>query len=50
MKELIQIIKEEPDKDIAKNKIIDKLKDFGVGVLSGIVGNIITNPNIISCL
>lgn len=50
MKELIEIIKEEPDKEISRNKIIDKLKDFGIGVLSSIVGNIITNPSIISRL
>jgi hypothetical protein len=46
-KELQQIVIEnenEPEK--AKSKIFDKLKSFGGDVLSNILANIITNPNL----
>ena len=44
--ELQKIAKETPNVEEAKPKIIDKLKSFGEGVLSGILTNIITNPTI----
>lgn len=44
--ELQKIAKETPNVEEAKPKIIDKLKSFGEGVLSGILTNIITNPAI----
>lgn len=45
-KDLKAIAKEEPDPQKAKTKIIDKVKSFGNDVLSNIVANIITNPNV----
>ena len=44
--ELQKIATETPNVEEAKPKIIDKLKSFGEGVLSGILTNIITNPTI----
>jgi hypothetical protein len=49
LKALQQIVKDnegEPEK--AKSKILEKLKSFGSDVLTNIVANIITNPNIYS--
>lgn len=44
--ELQKIVKETPNAEEARPKIIDKLKSFGESVLSGILTNIITNPTI----
>lgn len=44
--ELQKIVKEAPNAEEARPKIIDKLKSFGESVLSGILTNIITNPAI----
>lgn len=44
--ELISIVKECASKEEAKPKIIEKLKNFGEGVLSGVLTNIITYPEI----
>lgn len=46
LKEIQTIAKEEKNPDKAKTKIIDKLKSFGGDVLSNIVANLITNPNL----
>lgn len=51
LKELNELLKEYekvPQKD--KSKIIDKVKNFGTDVLSNIIANILTNPNIYSGL
>ena len=48
--ELQKIVKETPNVEDAKPKIIDKLKSFGGNILSGILTNIITNPTIWSGL
>lgn len=45
-KELKAIIQQESDPEKAKLTIIEKLKGFGENVLSNIVANIITNPEI----
>ena len=45
-KEIEEIAKEETDSKKAKTKILEKLKGFGSDVLSNIVANLITNPNI----
>ncbi len=50
LKEIQTIAKEEKNPDKAKTKIIDKLKSFGEDVLSNIVANLITNPNMWSQL
>lgn len=50
LRELREIIEEESDQAKAKTKIWDKVKSFGVDVLSNIVTNLITNPNIWSSL
>ncbi len=44
VKEIIKDFEAEPEK--SKNKLIDKIKGFGSDVLSNIVANILTNPNI----
>lgn len=49
-KELKAIAKEEPNPEKAKSKILDKVKSFGSDVLSNIVANIITNPDVWSGL
>ena len=46
VKELQHIAKEEHDPEKAKVKIWEKVKSFGADVLSNIVTNIITNPNV----
>lgn len=46
VKELKQIAHEEPDPEKAKIKILDKVKSFGMDVLSNIVANVITNPSV----
>lgn len=45
IREILEEHKDDPEK--AKTKIVHKLASFGTGVLSSIVGNIITNPNLI---
>lgn len=50
VKELKQIAKEEPDPEKAKVKILNKIKSFGMDVLSNIVANIITAPSVWSGL
>ena len=45
LREIIELNKETPDE--IKPKLMEKLQGFGIGVLSGIIGNIITNPSII---
>ena len=45
-KEIEEIAKKEVDSKKAKMKILEKLKGFGSDVLSNIVANLITNPNI----
>lgn len=49
-KEIKTIAREEKNPNKAKSKIIDKLKSFGGDVLSNIVANLITNPNMWSQL
>jgi hypothetical protein len=49
-KELLAIVRSESNPEIAKPKIIEKLKSFGENVCSNIVANIITNPTIWSGL
>lgn len=49
-KELKAIAAEEKDPIKAKSRILDKIKSFGEDVLSNIVANIITNPNIWSSI
>jgi hypothetical protein len=44
LKEILKNIEKEPEK--TKSRIIEKLKSFGNDVLSNVVANIITNPNI----
>lgn len=44
--DLQKIVKENPKKEDAQPKIIEKLKSFGSDVLSNIVANIITSPAI----
>lgn len=46
LKQIIEDHKDEPEK--IKPKLLEKLESFGIGVLSGIVGNILTNPQILS--
>lgn|SRR5574344_414278 len=49
MKEIQEIIDNYKDKPAeAKTKIIDKVKSFGVNIMSNIIANIITNPSIFS--
>ena len=48
LKEILSAFDKEPE--TTKSRLIDKLKSFGGNVLSGIVANIITNPNIYSNL
>ncbi|MBN1328072.1 MAG: hypothetical protein JXA54_01250 [Candidatus Heimdallarchaeota archaeon] len=43
LKELQDILDSEEDKTKRKAKIIEKLKDFGINTLSGIISGIITN-------
>jgi len=51
MRELKEILSEfDKEPEATKSRLIDKLKSFGGNVLSGIVANIITNPNIYSNL
>lgn len=45
-KELKEIAKEEQDPEKAKSSILEKVKSFGADVLSSILCNIITSPNI----
>ena len=45
-KEIEEIAQEETDSTKARTKILNKLKSFGNDVLSNIVANLITNPNI----
>ncbi len=45
-KEIKAIMQEESDPELAKVKIIDKIKSFGLDVTSNIIANIITNPSI----
>ena len=45
-KEIEDIAKDETDSKKARTKIFEKLKSFGSDVLSNIVANLITNPNI----
>lgn len=46
MKEIKEICEEDDNSPETKNKILDKLKSFGVDVLSNVVAGIITNPSI----
>ena len=47
VKELKEVMKDyESEPELAKTKIIDKIKGFGGDVLSNIVANILTNPTI----
>jgi hypothetical protein len=46
LKELKEIIKSEPDPKKAKSKTLEKIKEFGINVTSGIVSSIISNPTI----
>jgi riboflavin synthase len=50
LKELHEIIDNEPDIYKAKSRILGKVKDFGIDVCSNIIANIITNPVIYSGL
>ena len=44
LKELKEIAKNEPDPELAKPKILEKLKSFGEGIVTKVLTNIITNP------
>jgi tRNA uridine 5-carbamoylmethylation protein Kti12 len=44
LKELIRDYEKEPEKD--KSKLIDRIKNFGTDVLTNMIANILTNPNI----
>lgn len=46
LKEIKKIIKEEGNTSEGKEKIIEKLKNFGENILSNIIANVITNPSI----
>lgn len=46
LKEIRQIIEKEKDPQMAKPKIIEKIKTFGDTVLTNVIANIITNPAI----
>jgi hypothetical protein len=46
IKEILKKIEKEPD--ITKSKLIEKLRTFGGDVLTNIVANILTNPNVYS--
>lgn len=48
LKELLKEYEKEPEKD--KSRLIDKIKNFGTDVLSNMIANILTNPNIYSGL
>ena len=50
LKELKEIVSQEPDPEKAKPKILEKIKSFGSDVCASIVANIITNPIIWSGL
>lgn len=50
LRELKEIIANEPDLEKAKPKIIAKIKSFGSDICSNIIANIITNPAIWSGL
>lgn len=50
LKELKQIIAEEKEVEKVKPKILEKMKSFGIDVLSNIVANVVTNPNIMTSL
>lgn len=50
LKDLKEIIKNEPDSEKAKFKILEQVKSFGIDVLSNIVSNLLTNPKIWGCL
>ena len=43
-KEIIEITKNEQNANLAKPKILEKLKGFGENVCSNIIANLITNP------
>lgn len=46
LKQIVEDYKDEPEK--VKPKLLEKLESFGIGILSGIVGNILTNPQILT--
>ncbi len=46
LKDLQEIIDNESYKERKKSKLIEKLKSFGNNVITNIVANILTNPNI----
>lgn len=48
IKEIKDIVEDESNQEVKKTKIIEKLKSFGGDILSNIIANIITNPNIYS--
>lgn len=50
LKEIKDILSEKSDSDDKKSNLIDKFKSFGSDVVSNIIANIITNPNIINGL
>lgn len=45
-KELMEIAKEESDPEKARSKVLEKVKSFGMDVLSNILANVITNPSV----
>lgn len=46
IKELKEVIEEDTPAENKKKKVIEKLKSFGGDVITNIVANILTNPNI----
>ena len=46
LKELKAIVKEEPNPEKAKSKILDKVKTWGENISASIIANIITNPSV----
>lgn len=46
VKEIKEIITDEPDVKKAKVKLLDKIKSFGSDVASNVLANILTNPTI----
>lgn len=45
-KELKEIVKQEPNPEKAKTKVLDKIKSWSGDVLANVVANIVTNPTI----
>lgn len=49
-KELLALLKEKSEPEEKKNKIIEKLKSYGVDILAKVVSSTITNPEILASI